>query len=503
MFIDSEFPPNEVSLGSQSGLNVFTSKIYKSITWRRITELYDKSIEVFHNIDPNDIMQGNLGDCYLLSAISALAEFPERVKKLFKIQSFNANGKYKIELYHEGMLVAYEVDDYFPCIGNIIAFSGPRFEDNTIELWVILLEKVWAKRFGGYFNIEQGLTENVLRDLTGAPVEKVLTKDSQIWSILSEADDKNYIINGSIDNSLELSNSIGLVTLHSYAIIKAQVYQGNKLLMIRNPWGRHEFTGDWSDNSSKWTAEAKKAMDWEPRDDGRFWMEISDFVHYFSSVSICMVQDNYSYSSIRTNANCFKVPINAQGVCYFNVTQASENPVRIIIANNNGYITGKSGVGKDVWIAVNCEFEDYFIYTERCGNEPIAFSVYSKTIVMIEEIPEAGFLQRVWTVEIAKKNSKCKTVEIQKGLNIYKCEMIGMNGRDFHEGILYDIIENTKNNEKALVEIQVEQCENIEVIGSTTMEILPKSSRVVVFKHLNLLADYSLKSEIFGKLVPI
>lgn len=32
---------------------------------------------------PNDIKQGALGDCYFLSSMSVIAEFPERIKKIF------------------------------------------------------------------------------------------------------------------------------------------------------------------------------------------------------------------------------------------------------------------------------------------------------------------------------------------------------------------------------------------------------------------------------------
>jgi calpain-15 len=36
-----------------------------------------------NGIDPNDIKQGMLGDCYFVAALATLAEWPDRVKKIF------------------------------------------------------------------------------------------------------------------------------------------------------------------------------------------------------------------------------------------------------------------------------------------------------------------------------------------------------------------------------------------------------------------------------------
>lgn len=79
-----------------------------------------------------------------------------------------------MKLYDMGKLTEYAIDDYFPVTQDGgIAFSGPNFQSGVTELWVLLAEKTWAKRFGSYFDIDTGLTEDVLRDFTGAPCETV------------------------------------------------------------------------------------------------------------------------------------------------------------------------------------------------------------------------------------------------------------------------------------------------------------------------------------------
>jgi len=40
-------------------------------------------------IDPTDIKQGMLGDCYFVAALATLAEWPERVKKIFVAEKTN------------------------------------------------------------------------------------------------------------------------------------------------------------------------------------------------------------------------------------------------------------------------------------------------------------------------------------------------------------------------------------------------------------------------------
>ena len=61
--------------------------------WRRATEwLSASSMEpelLKDGIDPNDIKQGMLGDCYFVAALATLAEWPDRVRKLFVSDTTN------------------------------------------------------------------------------------------------------------------------------------------------------------------------------------------------------------------------------------------------------------------------------------------------------------------------------------------------------------------------------------------------------------------------------
>ena len=56
--------------------------------------------------------------------------------------------------------------------------------------------------------------------------------------------------------------SLGLMVHHSYGLLGAVTVtkkDGKKvrLIQLRNPWGSHEWNGDWSDKSKLWTKELR------------------------------------------------------------------------------------------------------------------------------------------------------------------------------------------------------------------------------------------------------
>jgi len=63
----------------------------------------------------------------------------------------------------------------------------------------MLLEKAYAKVYGGYWNIGTGgFAEDALKDLTGAPTEFRLINEStnaqDLWKKLQYCDKKNYVM---------------------------------------------------------------------------------------------------------------------------------------------------------------------------------------------------------------------------------------------------------------------------------------------------------------------
>ena len=121
-------------------------------------------------IDPDAIKQGNLGDCYFLSVLSVLANYQHRLKKLIISQKIEESGCYCIALNINGIWELVLIDDFIPCWSD--TEEGPCFATSfRDEIWVMLMEKAFAKVSGGYGNLIGGMTSETMQMLTGAPTK--------------------------------------------------------------------------------------------------------------------------------------------------------------------------------------------------------------------------------------------------------------------------------------------------------------------------------------------
>ena len=76
----------------------------------------DKSLFGSTGIRPADIRQGSIGNCWFMSAASAIAEYPGRMEKVFlnSANEISKVGIYAVNFYTLGVPHTVIVDDYLP-----------------------------------------------------------------------------------------------------------------------------------------------------------------------------------------------------------------------------------------------------------------------------------------------------------------------------------------------------------------------------------------------------
>mmetsp|Transcript_35309 Transcript_35309/g.82442 ORF Transcript_35309/g.82442 Transcript_35309/m.82442 type:complete len:1034 (+) Transcript_35309:60-3161(+) len=295
-------------------------------------------VNMIHSVDPTDLEQGGLGDCWLICTFAALAEFPHTIEDIVYPKAISLEGKYQIKLldYSTNQVVPVTVDDRIPK-GK---YDSPAFTDfsKDEEIWPCILEKAVAKQAGCYANIQGGDPLFAMGMLTGTQckdlMEIIETEETGKWictrpdyktpnphdevnsrmligrwpdgsegstkkdwrevlRILADFDRRRYLMCcGSHAGSDTQTNSLGVVQGHAYTLLQVQqnvAGSGIDLLQLRNPWGTGEWTGDWSDKSNIWQRypQVQQALRYTPADDGLFWIEASDFFKNYSSVMIC------------------------------------------------------------------------------------------------------------------------------------------------------------------------------------------------------------------------
>eukprot|EP01062_Namystynia_karyoxenos_P083168 TRINITY_DN9515_c0_g2_i1.p1 TRINITY_DN9515_c0_g2~~TRINITY_DN9515_c0_g2_i1.p1 ORF type:complete len:1082 (+),score=270.29 TRINITY_DN9515_c0_g2_i1:104-3349(+) len=316
-FVDLSFPPTPDSVGPE------LEERYGKF-WRLAAELMPRGLKpalISHSVEPNDISQGSLGDCYLCCAMAACAEYPDVVRMMFREESERkscGDGAYNIwwvRLCVDGWMQWIVLDGYLPC--NSAAADRPCFASNRhdpAELWPALLEKAYAKTFGSYQTIRGGNPGNALADLTGWPSvswggdhgrsldEWRRSEAYVVWRRF-----RNHLAGGHLcymstpDRDRAFYEKQGLAPNHAYSVLDAQEWEGRHprlgqgkhfLLKIRNPWGgAKEWDGAFGDNDPVWQdRHLKQLCDHQKRDDGTFWMAAPDCQKLFTSGGACLRQ---------------------------------------------------------------------------------------------------------------------------------------------------------------------------------------------------------------------
>lgn len=153
------------------------SEFFEKLFVGHYHEIYADYEPIIDGIDIQDINQGLLQNDYLISAISAISEFPERITRLLLQQNKSPVHAYCVAICRTGVFRDYQLDDKFyykTDKRDITKFERFAFASSSEhELWTSLVEKAYAKSYGSYWSISVGRSDEALFDLTGAPCERM------------------------------------------------------------------------------------------------------------------------------------------------------------------------------------------------------------------------------------------------------------------------------------------------------------------------------------------
>ncbi len=192
----------------------------------------------------DDIDQNALGDCYLLSALSAVAlTDPQRIRNMITPLG---NNRYRVRFYSwqlfRGYVAHYEtVEATFPTQNGRLIYgtSTDSAPGGGIELWVAIVEKAYAQWHGGYDDIEGGSAERALEHITGVEADTVDVDDLSGSALVTRIANEirgGHPVCADTPGSGKKVEANGFVTGHSYTVVSADASAGT--ITVRNPWGR-------------------------------------------------------------------------------------------------------------------------------------------------------------------------------------------------------------------------------------------------------------------------
>ncbi|XP_050417357.2 calpain-15 [Patella vulgata] len=316
-FVDDSFPPSSKSLYLDNNSR-FAARNFQWLRPHQISAYTRDESKlkwvIYRTPMPEDISQGVLGNCWFLSSLAVLAERPELVERIILTKEYSVEGGYQVRLCKDGMWKVVLIDDYLPCDENgMLVFSQAKRR----QLWVPLIEKAMAKLHGSYEALVAGKCIEGLATLTGAPCESIPLQGNEqkkrkvepdlIWAKLRSCRDLKFLMGascggGNMKADTKHFEEVGLRSRHAYSILDVQDVEGNKLVRLRNPWGRFSWKGDWSDQSDKWQFVSQTVRDnlmVHGEMDGVFWMSLSDLLIYFDSIDVCKIRPDWRETRIQ------------------------------------------------------------------------------------------------------------------------------------------------------------------------------------------------------------
>lgn len=186
-------------------------------------------------IKGNDVRQGQLGNCYLMASLSAVAHFqPERIRGRLRALGPDAS---EVRIRDRWYRVSHrpvlrQGQPVYARYGDTLQRGGTTYH----ELWPMLFEKAAAASVGGYDSLISGPTWRGLNMLGYRTRLVVCTITPSLEQTLTRAlAEKRPMVVGFVPlvGDTPLGKRMAVKSSHAYALVAKQ----GRRFVLRNPWG--------------------------------------------------------------------------------------------------------------------------------------------------------------------------------------------------------------------------------------------------------------------------
>lgn len=408
---------------------------------RRVTDIFAYPKFFDDGATASDICQGALGDCWFLSALGTVAAV--NMVPQVCVERDEVAGIYGFIFWRDCAWVEVIIDDLLftkvPPWETLKPREKAIYQDNKDlysrtarkggknllfarsatenETWLPLLEKAYAKLNGDYASIEGGWPCDGVEDLIGAVPTVLFTQDildtEAFWKNEIMKVGEGCILSCTTPESVlwkyENPYYEGIVARHAYSITKAIEYEHRKFVVIRNPWGKFEWTGRWGDGSKEWNGKfatgLRKALgDYKFGDDGEFVQEYDDFLATWKLIQLNKTFDESWIMSFKWLKVGWENDKSwSSNHASFSVSVKRDTEAVIVLGKSDDYFFWSQGFSWGFSFAVHKKGE----------KEPIAQSLHSKMwwrSVNVETKLVAG--DYVVKVRIDRERKKEKEIDV-------------------------------------------------------------------------------------------
>lgn len=223
----------------------------------------------------DDVMQGAIGDCYFVGALSSVAySDPKAIENCIKD---NGDGTFTVRFFKKGASGKMEaqyvrVDSDVPSAyaGGTSKYAKCR---DSKELWVSLIEKAYASWKGGFEAIGNGgYPTEVMTAITGSSSSYYALKTNKpeaMFDLIKTAVEMNTAVTALTygEDKKDMYTGTGVYAWHNYSVLGAIEENGQKYVQLRNPWGSSEPGSD-------------------GKNDGIFKMKLEDFSKLYMGLNV-------------------------------------------------------------------------------------------------------------------------------------------------------------------------------------------------------------------------